>query len=487
VPVDALLPGVAQASLWGLGKVIALEQPQLWGGLIDLAPYLPSDEAFYLLAEIEDSQGEDQLAFRAGRRHVARLVRSQVPAAGSPPLRGDSTYLITGGLGALGLAVAQWMVKQGVRHLVLTGRREASAEVRKALSEMEKVGAQVVVARADVAEWEDMVRVFEEMETSMPPLRGIIHAAGVLDDGILLQQDWERFAKVMAPKVNGSWNLHRLAEELPLDFWVSFSSAASLLGSPGQGNYAAANAFMDALVHYRRAAGLPGLSINWGPWGEVGMAAKLGERERARIATQGLEPIPLQQGLSVLEQFLGQTTTAQVGVLPIEWSVLRKQLSAGREIPLLSELVGELGLRETELTKTKQNEFLARLASVPEGERYDLLRTQIQLEVAQVLGLNESQLPSLEEGFFDLGMDSLMAVELQNRMTQLLGVALPSTLIFDFSNIEQLTKYIASQVLHLSTEDDTQQPERQKVTAVDDEPIAIIGMGCSFPGGANTP
>jgi acyl carrier protein len=326
---------------------------------------------------------------------------------------------------------------------------------------MEKVGAKVVVARADVAQWEEMVQVFAEINRSMPPLQGIIHAAGVLDDGILLQQDWERFTKVMAPKVQGSWNLHRLTQEMPLDFLVSFSSASSLLGSPGQGNYAAANAFMDGLAHYRRGLGLPGLSINWGPWGEAGMAAKLGERQHQRISAQGIEPIPLQQGISVLEQILGHSTS-QVGVIPIDWSVFRKQLSTGRQLPLLSKLVGELDLLETELTKTKQDEFLERLESVPESERYDLLRTQIQTEVAKVLGLNDSQLPGFEQGFFDLGMDSLMAVELQNRMTHLLGVALPSTLIFDFSNIEQLTKYIASQLLQLNLRDDTHEPVKQK-------------------------
>jgi malonyl CoA-acyl carrier protein transacylase len=466
VPINSSLPGVAQASLWGLGKVIAIEHPELWGGQIDLDCDAPSEEVGNLLTEIWDSQGEDRIAFRSGQRYVARLVRNQAPEVSSVSLQADSTYLITGGLGALGLKVAQWMVEQGVRHLVLTSRREASDRVLEALAQMEKVGAEVVVARADVAEWGDMVQLFEQIETSMPPLRGIIHAAGVLDDGILRQQNWERFAKVMAPKVQGTWNLHRLTQQLPVDFFVSFSSAASLLGSPGQGNYAAANAFMDAVAHYRRAAGLPGLSINWGPWDEAGMAASLGERDRARMSAQGLEPIPLAQGLSVLEKLLGQTAP-QVGVLPIEWSVFRKQLNAGRQLPLLSELVGEVEPLETELTKTKQNELLERLESVPEGARYDLLRTHIQLEVAKMLGLNDSQLPGFEQGFFELGMDSLMAVELRNRINQLLGVTLPSTLTFDFSNIEQLTKYIASQVLNLNAGDETQQPDKQKEKALE--------------------
>jgi acyl transferase domain-containing protein/acyl carrier protein len=451
VPVDSSLPGVAQASLWGLGKVIALEQPQLWGGLIDLAPDVPSDEAINLLAEIGDSQGEEQLAFRGGQRYVARLVRSQVPATRSLSLQADSTYLITGGLGALGLKVAQWLVEQGVRHLVLTSRREASDRVLEALAQMEKVGAEVVVARADVAEWGDMVQLFEQMKTSMPPLRGIIQAAGVLDDGILRQQNWERFAQVMAPKVKGTWHLHRLSQELSLDFFVSFSSVASLLGSPGQGNYAAANAFLDAVAHYRTAAGLPGLSINWGPWGEAGMAASLGERERARLAAQGLAPIPLAQGMQVLEQFLGQTTP-QVGVLPIEWSVFRKQLSTGRQMPLLSELVGEVEPQEeTKQALAQQHEILQQLEAAPPGNRHSLLIRHIQSEAAKVMKLERSQLPDPQKGFFDMGMDSLMVIELKNCLDASLGCSLPPTVVFESPTIKDLAEYLAINVLGWNT------------------------------------
>jgi acyl transferase domain-containing protein/acyl carrier protein len=445
VPVDSSLPGVAQASLWGLGKVIALEHSQLWGGIIDLAPDAPKDEAVNLLAEISDSQGEDQIAFRFGQRYVARLVRSQVLTEQATSLQSDSTYLITGGLGALGLKVAQWMVDRGVRHLVLTGRREASARASEAIAQMERLGAKVVVAQADVAEWEDMARTLEQIKTSMPTLRGIVHAAGILDDGILLQQDWDRFAKVMAPKVKGAWNLHRLTQDLPLDFFISFSSISSLLGSPGQGNYAAANAFMDALAHYRQALGLPGLSINWGPWSDTGMAASLGERDRARLAAQGIESIPLEQGLSLLELFLGQATS-QVGVLPIDWSVFKQQFGDRKQL-LLSELIGSEPPKETKQALPKQYALLQQLEAVPPGNRHSLLISHIQSEVANVLELERSHLPEPQKGFFDMGMDSLMAVELKNRLDESLGCSLPATLIFETPTIQDLAEYLAKNVL----------------------------------------
>jgi acyl carrier protein len=291
-----------------------------------------------------------------------------------------------------------------------------------------------------------------------------VHAAGVLDDGILLQQNWERFAKVMAAKVKGTWNLHRLTQELPLDFFVSFSSAASLLGAPGQGNYAAANAFLDAIAHYRRAAGLPGLSINWGPWSEAGMAVSLGERDRDRMAAQGIEPIPLAQGLSILEQFLGQTTP-QVGVLPIEWSVFRKQLSAGRQLPLLSELVGEVEPQEeTKQALAQQHEILQQLEAAPPGNRHSLLIRHIQSEAAKVMKLEPSQLPDPQKGFFDMGMDSLMAVELKNCLDASLGCSLPATVVFESPTIKDLAEYIAMNVLswNPSTTDNEKLPQGEQ-------------------------
>lgn len=446
VPVDSSLPGMAQASLWGLGKVIALEHPKLWGGLLDLAPDAPRDEAINLLAEISDSQGEDQIAFRGGQRYVARLVRSQVPAVRAVSLKPDSTYLVTGGLGALGLKVAQWMVEHGARHLLLTGRREASASVQEAIARMERSGVKVLVAQADVANRNDMVRALEEVKESMPPLLGIVHAAGVLDDGILLQQNWGRFAKVMAPKVNGTWNLHVLTQEMPLDFFVSFSSASSLLGSPGQGNYAAANAFMDALAYYRRALGLPGLSINWGLWSDAGMVASLGSRDQARLAAQGMESIPPEQGMQVLGRLLGQGAT-QVGVLPVNWSKFFQQFPKGVAKPFLESFAAAV-----EEPFKQETEFLQQLKAAQNSDRRALLIAHIQTEVAKVLGLDSLQLLEPQQSFFDTGMDSLMAVELKNRLESTLGSSLPATLAFDYPTLEALVDYLAKEVMKFSDE-----------------------------------
>jgi len=454
MPIGPSLLGVAQAPLWGLGKVIALEHPEFWGGMLDLAPETPLDEAKMLLGEIGDSQGEDHLAFRDGHRYVARLVQSQLPESEPVPFRSDSTYLITGGLGALGLRVAEWMVAQGARQLVLTGRGGASSQAQETLSQLKQAGALILVAQADVSNEGDMVKVLEQVKASMPPLRGVVHAAGVLADGILLQQDWEQFRRVMAPKLEGAWNLHTLTQKLPLDFFVVFSSAASLLGSPGQGNYAAANAFMDVLAHYRRALGLPGLSINWGPWGDAGMAASLSSRTQARLAGQGLSPIAPEQGLQVLKQLLGQTFT-QVGVLPFNWSVLRQQFSPSHQLPLLSELIRSVNPQsEAEPAAPQRHQlFLQRLEAAPASTRQELLIAYIQAKVVKVLGLSTSKLDS-QQSLHDLGLDSLMAVELSSLIRAELQVELPIRAFIEEPSIANLAALLIDQLIPGSSQAD---------------------------------
>ncbi len=280
----------------------------------------------------------------------------------------------------------------------------------------------------------------------MPPLRGIVHAAGVLDDGILLQQDWERFTRVMAPKVKGTWNLHVLIQKQPLDFFLVFSSAASLLGSPGQGNYAAANVFMDTLAHYRRSLGLPGLSINWGPWGDSGMVANLSARNQGRLTAQGVSTIAPEQGMQVLEQVVGQTL-AQVGVLPFEWSVFTKQLSSNRQLSLFSELIREATPQdETKQASAQGDELFQRLKEAPTGKRKELVVDYLQERVTQVLALTLSHRPDPNQSLIELGLDSLMGIELNRRLTTDLGVNVPVRKFIDRSSIAQLAGLVLEQL-----------------------------------------
>ncbi len=367
----------------------------------------------------------DAFRFLQQAKHIGKIV-----VCDNSPLKNDSTYLITGGLGGLGLQVACWMVNKGVRHLILVGRSKPSQAAQETIRQLEQVGANVHVVQADVSNRDDVARIIK----SKIPLRGIIHAAGILDDGVLMEQSWERFERVMAPKIEGAWNLHLETQNYPLDFFILFSSAASLVGSAGQANYCAANAFLDALAYYRRSLGLPGTSINWGSWESVGMATRLRTQIQSRLSEQGLGAIALESGLQILEELLKQNVT-QVGVLPIDWSIFRKPFPFFEEVmPVSEEKIPQ------------QSDFLEQLKGTIISDRKRLLIAHIRSHVAKILGIHVPDSIEIQQGLSELGMDSLASVELRNRLQTSLQFTLPSTLIFDYPTIGAIADYLETQV-----------------------------------------
>jgi myxalamid-type polyketide synthase MxaB len=386
----------------------------------------------------------DAFRYMAQAKHIGKVVVSiaeESEASHSTPVSSEGTYLITGGLGALGLKLARWLVEQEAKSVVLVGRRPASESAQAEIEQLKQSGAQVVVLAADVSQREEVQRLLEKIELSLPPLRGIIHAAGVLDDGILLQQNWQRFEKVMRPKVLGAWNLHLLTQKQPLDFFVCFSSLASLLGSPGQGNYAAANAFLDALAHHRRALGLAGTSINWGPWSEAGMAAGLAEQ--SRLAAQGIEAIALEQGLQVLGELLSEPVS-QLGVLPINWAKFGQQFAKNDSLPVLRTFT-----KGTAPSPQQEFKLLQQLAGASGEEGRTLLLEHIRSQIAKVLHLSSAEQVEPRQRLFDLGLDSLMAVELKNRLEASLGRTFSSTLLFNYPTVESLVEYLVQELLQV--------------------------------------
>ncbi|MBE9049171.1 alpha/beta fold hydrolase [Nostocales cyanobacterium LEGE 11386] len=445
MPVNSdIALAVNQASLWGLGKVLADEHPEFWGGMLDLDPAAPTDEVGTLLTEIGNSQRENNLAFREEKRYALRLVRSYQSELQELSLRADSTYLITGGLGALGLKVAQWMVEQGARNLVLIGRREASSEVRATLNQLQEAGAQIQVTQADVSSQESMRQVLQELQASMPPLRGIIHTAGIISDGVLIRQNWEQFNQVLEPKIKGAWNLHTLTQDISLDFFVLFSSATSFLGSPGQGNYATANFFLDALAHYRKMQGLPALSINWGPWAEVGMTARMSSRDQSRLAAKGLNAMTTEQGLQVLQHVL-QCRFAQVGVFSIRWSDWFKQYPVSHRPPYFLEIASEIKQAVPEVEKAQQETIIfEQLIEAPSDERKAIITSYLQQQISEVLQLDSSQI-QVFDNLVEIGMDSLMVMETINHLQQNLKLMLYPREFYERPKIEALGKYLTAE------------------------------------------
>jgi phthiocerol/phenolphthiocerol synthesis type-I polyketide synthase C len=439
-----------QTALWGLGQVIGLEHPDLHCLRVDLDPSADSDDVENLFEAILSAATDDQIAYRQNAPYTARLTRKKPPTNGHlAPIREDGSYLITGGLGALGLKVADWLVERGAGHLVLVGRGEPKEEARGEIDRFIQAGTRVIVAQADVSEAGDVARILAAVETTEHPLRGVVHAAGVLDDGLLQRQDWARFSEVMAPKVAGAWNLHDRTQELELDFFVCFSSSTALLGATGQGNYAAANAFMDGLVQHRRSSGLPGLSINWGPWGEVGMIAELDQRDWNRWVELGFGHIAPEQGVAILDQLLGREDSSQAAVLPIDWPKYLQQFQNGASTSFFEAV--RPADRE-EVIAQPRAQFLEQFRATPAAKQRDALLGYVRSQIGKVSQMQAVEQIQSRQRLFDLGLDSLMAVELKDGLQAGLGKTLPATLVFDYPTLEALVDYLFRDVLELSQE-----------------------------------
>jgi malonyl CoA-acyl carrier protein transacylase len=455
--VNSSVPVLQQSSMWGLGKVVALEYPELWGGMVDLDPQPTDNEAFTLLAEISDAEKEDHLAFRSGQRYLARLVPMQPTPPSQNNFNCNGTCLITGGLGALGLELAQWLVTQGVKSLVLLGRRDASPEAQATISKMEKAGIKILVAKADVSNKPDMLRVLETVAASMPPLKGVIHAAGVVGYDAIANMDLTTWESILRPKVLGGWILHQLTQDLQLDLFVSFSSIASIWGSKGQAHYAAANHFLDTLANYRRSKGLPGLTINWGPWAEVGMA--VGEAQQF-LTRMGVKALPPQLALTALGVAL-RADAAQITIANVDWTVF-KGIYEARGQRLILEKLGTKVQKNPEKSLDEKSEILQKITAATANERQSILIAYLQAEISRVLG--SAQLPDTHRGFFDMGIDSLMAVDLKTRLEANFNCSLPGTLLFEAPNIQDLATYLGKEVLHW--EDEQQLVETEPTTDV---------------------
>ena len=427
--------GIAQAPLWGLGRTIALEAPALWGGLVDLPPTRREDrqrDAAALAAELLGSDGEDQVALREGRRFVARLGR--LTLAPLPRRRGAGhrgTYLVTGGLGMLGQQVARWLVEElGIRSLVLAGRRATGDAAQAAVRTLEALGARVRVVAADVAIEADVRRLLRSMH-GLPPLRGVVHCAGVLEDGILEQMRWRQFTTATAPKIKGAWLLHRYTEHLPLELFVVQSSLLSLTGSAGQANYTAANAFLDALVALRRRAGLPALAVNWGPWGEAGMAAARGARGAALWKARGVRLLAPARGLPAFARLV-TGRQAHAVVADIDWPAFVQQLA--RPAPLYADLA-RLGSRSVVETPPSAD-LGTRLSGATPETRRALIVSLVQERITRELGFDEPI--DVRRPLNELGLDSLMSVNIANRLETALGIPVPLVRLIRGPSVAQL-------------------------------------------------
>jgi hybrid polyketide synthase/nonribosomal peptide synthetase FtdB len=425
---------ILQTQVWGLGRVIGhQEMPSRWGGLIDLDPSSAPEEIQALFTEVYQPDGEDQIVFRAGERFTARLANKAIPSSKAPiRFRTDGSYLITGGFGALGVLISKWMVENGARRLIMMSRAKfpprsewghiaqdsSFAEQIAVIRGLEAKGATIHLAPVDVGNRAQLAAYIQSYrDEGWPPILGVIHSAGVVRDQLLQQMDFETYNLVLRPKVSGAWNLHSVFADMPLDFFILFSSTASLMGAMGQINYASGNAYLDGLARYRSAHGLPALSINWGPWAEVGMASKLNLLDFYH--QKGIDAIYPHQGLEVMNRLFGQDSP-QVAVIPVTWSLACKNYFMGK----VPAMVAELGLQnsgreaaagnEDSLSETNNGPLQKVLACAPE-DRLSTVEDCLQELVAGVLRFDRSKL-DIHDSLSALGLDSMMATEMRNKI-----------------------------------------------------------------------
>ena len=476
------VPGLSLAPLWGLVRSAQAESPDRFL-LVDL----DDEDASVSALAMTPTSDEPQLALRSGDLFAPRLARMAPPAAAGVPEQSiagidhNGTVLITGGTGELGALLAKHLIAEhGVNHLLLASRRGREAPgVQELETELVELGAQVTVKACDVSDR----RALQALIDSVPiewPLTAVVHVAGVIEDGLIEALTPEQVERVLSPKVDAALYLHELTRRMDLSAFVLFSSFTATVGPQGQGNYAAANAFLDALATRRRARGLPGVSIAWGLWDLAGgMSGRLGEADRARMADWGMGALSTEEGLGLFDI---AAAAERAVVLParLDMASLRTKANEGTLAPLFGDLVRVPSRRGG---KEAGGSLARRLAGVPDGERESVVLELVRAEVASVLGYDSSAAIGKRKAFKELGFDSLAALTLRNRLNAVTGLRLSTTLVFDYPTPEALAGYLLGEVS--DTQIEIAAPA-VSVTEVD-ERIAIVGMSCRFPGGVRSP
>ena len=407
-------------------------------------------------------------------RHLGKVVLAPSALAGGR-LRADRSYLVTGGLGGIGLEVADWLAASGAGSVVLSGRRAPDAEAERAVAALRARGAEVRVEICDVTDGEALEALLARVDRELPPLGGVIHSVGVLSDGAVENLDWGRFEEVLWPKALGAWRLHRATLDRELDLFVLFSSVAGVFGNAGQTNHAAANAFLDQLARHRRALGLPGQAVAWGAWSSVGEAEEQRERIAGRLESLGEGWIAPERGIRALDRLVREDAGTSV-VVAADWSAL----------PWGGAWLSELTSGEAERPAAARVDLGERLLGRSLAEREAELIGFVREELVSVLRLRTA--PPAEAGFFELGMDSLMAVELRNRLNRALAgqVTVSNTAVFDHPDAARLGRHLA---LEMEGEEGIAAPsaEPRRVAPAlrsrSADRVAIVGMACRFPGG----
>jgi amino acid adenylation domain-containing protein len=497
--IDSTSLAFADSIAWAMGRTMALEHPIQWGGIIDLelstSELMAIKQVDAAIEKIQIPGNEDQLAIRQQQWHIPQL-QHYTPGSRKAAFDPSGTWLITGGCGDLGLLTCQWLFKKGVREFVLVGRSGPSAMVQKAIQQLNDKGANIKVVAEDVCDENGMRKVIAECNVH-EPLKGIVHTAGLPGYDLLDSLNSQRFDEVMAAKAQGAWNLNTLTDELELDYFICYSSISSTWGSKGQAHYGAANRFVDSLMSHRRQRGLPGLSVNWGPWFQQGMST---QETVKKLAQAGVQSLKAKNNFAALERIIDDPKLITCAVAQLDepiFKMLNQLVSKNSFLDCLQSksVPGE------QLNPTKGilnnpahaigTENLSRANAFLKAQDEESLVSHLQELTASILEFSAGQLPDVDKGFSALGMDSLLALQFKETLSEQIGLTLPSTLTFDYPNIVKLAVYLKNELFADSSVLSPSGEGREIVNDIGNRDaavhdIAIIGVGCRFPGGANS-
>ncbi|MGW6296893.1 SDR family NAD(P)-dependent oxidoreductase, partial [Streptomyces sp. NPDC055058] len=477
----------AQAGVWGLGRVAALEHPKRWGGLVDLPPSGTGHAVDLLLDTVTAGTAEDQVALRDGTVYGRRLVHAATGGKAAPrDWKPRGTVLVTGGTGALGAHVARWLAARGAEHLVLTGRKGDGAHLTDLRDELASHGTRLTVAACDTADRDALADLVDGLAADGRPVRSVVHAAGVSVLGPLAETGVDDLAATLSGKVLGAAHLDEVLDAAELDAVVYFSSISGTWGVADHAAYGAANAILDARAERRRADGAPVLSVAWGPWAGGGMIAESVQDDLRRRGVPVIQPGAAVTGL---QQALDHDNTVVV-VADVDWRRFAEVFTSVRDSALLTELTAARQLAAAETTDESTDETsaaLRTLTDLPPARRLSALRTLVASHVAAALGHADAGSVNAEAAFKELGFDSLTAVALRDRLHRATGLKLPTTVVFDHPSISALTTFLDDLAFGGQDQEDTRPEEEPTRAAGDDDPIAIVSMGCRFPGGVRTP
>ncbi|MFD5389951.1 type I polyketide synthase [Streptomyces sp. NPDC127074] len=475
-----LLPHPEQSQIWGFGRVAALEHPQRWGGLIDLPATMTHHTAGRLAALLVPGQPEDQTALRTTGTYARRLTRMPAVDTARAPWGPSGTTLITGGTGGLGAQIARWLAHRGAPHLHLVSRSGPDAPGASELSEeLTALGTDVTITACDVSDRAALRQLIGTVPAEHP-LTAVFHTAGTMELGQISELDPGRLQSVLRSKALAAAHLHDLTQHLDLTAFVLFSSNAATWGSGQQAAYAAANTYLDALAEHRHTRGLPATSLAWGPWGEAGMAAD--QHTLSHLKRRGLSPLPTDLAIASLHHALTHHDTA-VTIADVDWARFGGTFTAQRPSPFLAHLLPSAAEPATRTDTADDNSLRQRLSAAPAAQRQQLLVRHIQTLAATILGHPGLDAIPPAQPFQELGFDSLTAVELRNQLAATTGLPLAPALVFDHPTPNALATYLGAELTGRKAAVTTHTAS----AAAADEPIAIVGMACRYPGGVRSP